>query len=509
MTTGIELIKRTEVPLATGALRSLRTRNALQKRVAGYARASTVELADGHTMETQEQLLRAWAEREGWAWCELYADAGISGRHAENRPALQRLLDDARAGMFDAVLVRRRDRLGRNLADVAVIERELQSLGIQVLSHDEPTTNEATPAGFLTKGLMDVLAHHYSLELAAKVASGWRTRAGKGLLANAPFGYAQEGDPRNEPPTVVPEEADSVRWSFEQYATGRVSMVDIADELNRRGFRTRYRARRGTVEEDGRFWTSQSVSALLANGGVYAGYVKYHGELLPGRHEAVVAEELWHQVDRIRAAARGRPAAPRRDLYLLRGLVRCVGCGSTLQGNHGGQGKVIRYYRETAARRGIPCAKPQLAIRADVLEGEVDALVGRLQIPVDVGERVREMLERRDGVEDVEAERRRVQEQLRRLGRLYQDLQVGEEEYLSQRRALEARLDALVVPTEQAVAAVEHFDVLKRAWRQATPEERRSLVVTLIEAVWVDMERKAIVEIVLAPTFRPWLEQAS
>ncbi len=43
---------------------------------------------------------------------------------------------------------------------------------------------------------------------------------------------------------------------------------------------------------EGRLWSSQSVSAMFANI-AYAGFVTHKGEVLPGRHEAVVSEELW------------------------------------------------------------------------------------------------------------------------------------------------------------------------------------------------------------------------
>ena len=61
-----------------------------------------------------------------------------------------------------------------------------------------------------------------------------------------------------------------------------------------------------------------------------------------------------------------------RDSYLLRGIVKCSACGSNLQGNHTRSGQGYRYYRETARRRGVECAPPQVAVRADLVEAEVD-----------------------------------------------------------------------------------------------------------------------------------------
>ena len=473
--------------------------------VVAYGRASTAELAAGHTMTTQRESLCAWATEQAWRWEGWFEDPGVSGRHSENRPGLQQALARVRQGGIDALLVPRRDRLGRNVGDMALIERELAKYGCRVLSREEPGTNDATPSGFMSRGFLDVIAAHYSIELAAKVASGWRTRAGKGLMLNVPFGYVQRGDPRTEPPVPVPDEADAVRFAYEAFASG-TTMVAIADEFNRRGLRTRYRARRGQPDEAGRLWTSQSIAALLANP-VYMGVVTHHGEVIrEGMHEAIVPADLFKQVQRMRSASRGRPAAPQRAPYFLRGLVRCSRCGGTLQGNHGGKSKKLRYYREVSAkRRGIPCEAPQVSVPAERLEAEVDAIVARFRMPEDVRERVLSLLREEGGPEDADAQRRHVEERLRRLARLYADLAISEPEYDAQRRALEAQRDRITVSVEHAVTAAETFDVLQAAWSRATAEEKRALALTLFEAIYVDMETKAIADVVVQPAFRAWL----
>lgn len=258
------------------------------------------------------------------------------------------------------------------------------------------------------------------------------------------------------------------------------------------------------MSDDRRLWTSQSVAAMLGNP-IYAGFVTHKGDLLAGRHEAIIPEELYRQVQRMRTSARGRPAAPTHDAYLLRTLLKCVQCGSNLQGNHTKAGAGYRYYRETARRRGIECPAPQIAIRAERLEAEVDAIVARFRMPEDVRERVLTLLREADGEEDVEVQRARIEERLRRLGRLYADLQIDEAEYEAQRRALAAQLDRLTVPVERAVAAAETFDVLQAAWAKATPDEKRSLALALFEAIYVDTATKAIVDVVVQPAFRAWL----
>jgi len=72
-------------------------------------RVSTAE----QTVQTQRNDLQRYREERGWTVTE-YVDEGISGAK-ESRPALDRLLKDARRRRLDAVVVLRLDRLGRNL----------------------------------------------------------------------------------------------------------------------------------------------------------------------------------------------------------------------------------------------------------------------------------------------------------------------------------------------------------------------------------------------------------
>jgi DNA invertase Pin-like site-specific DNA recombinase len=71
-------------------------------RVAIYARVSTANNGQDHTMQTRE--LREYIERRGWQLAGEYVDVGISGTK-EKRPDLDRLISDAHCPRFDVVAV--------------------------------------------------------------------------------------------------------------------------------------------------------------------------------------------------------------------------------------------------------------------------------------------------------------------------------------------------------------------------------------------------------------------
>lgn len=470
-------------------------------RYAIYIRVSSAEQVEGHSLQSQREACEAFVLQHGGEVAAVYEDAGFSATSTD-RPAFQRMLADAAEGSFDAVLVLRLDRFARSLEDSIVVRRSLERQGVQLLSVSERIDD--SPMAPVMEAIFAGISEWYSRDLSVKVARGHRKRGEKGLmLGSVPFGYEESANPREEPPTVVPDEAEAVQWAFEAFASG-ATMVAVAAELNRRGFRTRYRARRGSDEQDGRAWTSQSVSALLATA-TYTGVVTHHGEVLgPGLHEAIISRELFEQVQRRRRSSRGRPARDRRQQYVLRGIARCAGCGHPLQGNRTKSGNGYRYYRETANRRGIECPMSGRSVRADWLEGEVDALVARFRMPADVREQVLSLLAA-DVAEPAEAQRARLEERRRRLGKLFGDLAISEQEYEAQRRVLDAELDRLTVPAAQAAAAADTFDVLQRAWLTAPAEERRTIALSLFEAVFVDPRQKQVTEVVVAPAFRAWL----
>src|SRR5690349_12592234 len=101
-------------------------------RCALYARASTL---DQHT-QNQMQELKAYAAGRGWVVAHEFLDEGISGSK-ERRPALDRLMADARRGRIDVICVWSLDRFGRSLAHVVTTVQELHERGVAFVSLKE------------------------------------------------------------------------------------------------------------------------------------------------------------------------------------------------------------------------------------------------------------------------------------------------------------------------------------------------------------------------------------
>ncbi len=112
-------------------------------RVALYARVSTKN--NGQDPETQLLALREYAQARKLAVFAEYVDIGISGSK-DSRPALNRLMADARKRRFDAVLVARFDRFARSTRHLVLALEEFNALGVDFISLSE-SVDTSTPMG--------------------------------------------------------------------------------------------------------------------------------------------------------------------------------------------------------------------------------------------------------------------------------------------------------------------------------------------------------------------------
>jgi DNA invertase Pin-like site-specific DNA recombinase len=145
-------------------------------RAAIYARVSTLD------QEPENQLveLRRYVEARGWTATE-YTDHGVSGAK-ERRPALDRLLSDAKRRKFDVLVCWRLDRLGRNLRHLIGFLDDLQALGVAFVSLAEGI-DATTPAGRLQMQILGAIAEFERGRIQERVKAGLQRarKAGKTL----------------------------------------------------------------------------------------------------------------------------------------------------------------------------------------------------------------------------------------------------------------------------------------------------------------------------------------
>src|SRR5438874_3980294 len=149
-------------------------------KAAIYARVSTLD----QEPENQLQELRRYVGARGWTAVE-FVDLGVSGAK-DRRPALDRLLTDAKRRRFDVVVCWRLDRLGRNLKHLITLLEDLQALGIAFVSLAEGI-DATTPAGKLQMHILGAIAEFERARIAERVRAGLQRARAQGKRLGRPL----------------------------------------------------------------------------------------------------------------------------------------------------------------------------------------------------------------------------------------------------------------------------------------------------------------------------------
>ena len=260
------------------------------------------------------------------------------------------------------------------------------------------------------------------------------------------------------------------------------------------------------MKAEPRLFTTATVRGILHNP-FYCGDIKHNGDVLPGVHEPVVSKEVFDLVQSTLRKKNVRSttfkAHPERE-YLLKGMVRCAYCLMPMWAQTYKNGN--RYYREHRNTRGhLECPAHGGSISCEKADEQVGALIEAIELGPRWLEEVLALVSLHDEAGRVEKERKQVKGKLRRLGKAYIDGMVPDEKYNRQRRALQDRLDSLVVP--EATAAEEAGNLIRnlpQLWLKANLSERRRLLLTMLDAVYVDHRvDKAVVAVSPKPPFKP------
>lgn len=266
--------------------------------------------------------------------CIFMEEDGRSGRTASHRPEFQRMIGLAKTKPkpFDLILVWKYSRFARNREDSVVYKSMLRKkCGIDVISVSEPIGDDKTAV--LMEAIIEAMDEYYSVNLAEEVKRGMSEKANRGGIVSSPaFGYLAKNG------TFVPDakNAPIVHIIFELFVAG-VGFRDLSAILNAMGVRTK----KGCPIEP------RTVEYILRNP-VYIGKIRWNPNgktdrcydpttmiLSNGQHEPILSHELFEQAQKkLNLQKKMFAKYARQSNYptdcILKGLVRCSSCGSTL-----------------------------------------------------------------------------------------------------------------------------------------------------------------------------------
>ncbi|MBI1218501.1 MAG: recombinase family protein [Rhodobacteraceae bacterium] len=400
----------------------------MSKRAAIYARFST-DLQNERSVEDQITLCRKHADQHDLVVVATYQDKARSGASIFGRDGLLQLMDAARDGAFDVVVIEALDRLSRDMEDLAGIHKRLSFMNIEIRAVHDGVANT------VLVGLRGLVGQLYREDNAHKIRRGQAGRVGQGLNAGGlTYGYAPvPGEPGKR--QIVEDEAEAIRRIFEEYVAGRTPR-DIARDLNR----DNVSAPRGTK------WNASTINGNLQRGTGILQNELYDGRLVWNKVRMVKdpdtgrrvsrpnPKEEWQSVEvpelaivsrgifekaqtRKRERALAAPHSLRRHRHLLSGLLKCGACGAGMSTNGKDRSGRIRI-RCSAAIESGSCPDPKTFYLDTVEAAVLGGLRTEMKEPDVLAEYVRAYHEERKRLSaDADAKRSKLERRAAQLKR--------------------------------------------------------------------------------------------
>jgi len=342
-------------------------------RCAVYTRKSTEEGLDAEytSIDAQRDAGAAFiASRRMEGWIPVagdYDDGGYSGGTLL-RPALQRLMEDIRAGMIDIVVVYKIDRLTRSLFDFAELIKVFEEYGTTFVSVTQQI-NTTDAMGRMVLNILLAFAQFERELTAERIRDKFAASKKKGLWMHGicPLGY----DVVDRRLAVNEVEAEQVRTVFRRFVE-LGSILKVVQEARARGWCNKtWTTKAGTVRP-GKLHDKSSIHGML-HCRTYLGELKHRGEYVEST-PAIIDKALWseaHALLQINGRIRSATSRGKVD-FLLKGLLtgpdgRALSPWHTTKAN----GRTYRYYlstrdihegRGTSGLPRLPAAELEVAV---------------------------------------------------------------------------------------------------------------------------------------------------
>ncbi|MBQ9416641.1 MAG: recombinase family protein [Clostridia bacterium] len=335
-------------------------------RCAAYCRVSDDKDRLLHSLEAQRQhyedLIPSLKDH---ILVDVYADEAKSGTNAD-RPGLQRLLRDCYAGRVDCIFVKSVSRLCRNTVDFLSLVRSLKRIGVEIRFEKE-NISTLSAEGELMLSLISSIAQEESRSISENIKWSIRKRFGQGKSPHYRlYGYSCESGIY----TVIPEQADTVRFIFGLFLSG-FSVWKTVRILNEAGLSS----------PRGRTFSPATVERILTNP-AYTGntllqreYILDHlthkreknrGELnmyrVQNTHPVIVDRDTFDRAQEELAARKAKGRAgwdTQRSWYTDR--LHCGECGKGFRANYRSCKSPVVYCKSRNRRNGA-CPSPSLSL---------------------------------------------------------------------------------------------------------------------------------------------------
>ena len=322
-----------------------------------YFRLSQEDERQGESVsiDNQRTMLRKYAEERGFEIHDEYIDDGVSGTTFD-RPDVQRLLDDAKTGIINTIIVKDLSRFGRNYIEVGqYVDYVFPAFGIRFIAiQDNVDTENRDSNAMEMMPIMNIFNEWHAANTSKKIRAVKKAHAKEGIYTakKAAYGY-KIGTDKKRTPVIDEETAPIVRRIFEMYASG-ISPIKIAETLNLEGVMSPATYAYSQIGQKPKpnvmgVWTATTIREML-NKIIYIGHMaqlrwtslsyKNHKRfrrdesewaIVYNTHEPIISQELWNRCqERKKSVAKGRRTKVGYT-HPLSGFLICADCGNKMK----------------------------------------------------------------------------------------------------------------------------------------------------------------------------------
>lgn len=456
-----------------------------------YARLSheKEENIERGTIETQMELMKNYVkDHEDIVIEEEYYDASFTGTNFE-RPDFKRMLEDAKTGRINCIIVKDLSRLGRNYVEMGnYIERVFPFLNVRFIAVTDDF-DSFRPGTDLMMPLKNIVNEFYAKDISKKVSTAHRRKwtTDEYMCGFAPYGYLKSKTEKNR---IVVDEATAgnVRLIYKLFLDGK-GYTPIAKYLNEQGIMSplMYLKSLGyqqNVRTNG-VWTKTTVKSILTNqayiGSAVHGKVvieKYNNiplhatdpsewVVVENTHEPLIDKKTFEKVqERVKEIsdayfAKEFTKHPPNEMNLLKGKIVCGDCGKGMRLSPRTTKSYV-YFCGTFSDGINPACSRHKIDQEEVNKAVFTQISNHMRCCIDALKVIRELNARSSGLKKYDVyekaitrQRRELEKVNRKFSELYGDYSehlINESEYLTLKQqyllkseALKKEIDNLLV----------------------------------------------------------------
>ena len=501
-----------------------------------YYRLSQEDERQGESVsiDNQRTILRKYAEERGFTIHDEYIDDGVSGTTFQ-RPEVQRLLDDAKTGVINTIIVKDLSRFGRNYIEVGqYVDYVFPAFGIRFIAIQDNVDTENRDSGAMEMmPIMNVFNEWHAANTSKKIRAVRRSNAKEGIYTakKASYGYKM-GTDKKRAPVIDEETAPIVKRIFEMYASG-MSPRKISEILNLEGIpspATYAYTQSGQKPKPNvvGLWTAVTIREML-NKIIYIGHMpqlrwtslsyKNHKRfrkdesewtVVYNNHEPIISQELWDKVqERKKSVAQGRKTKVGYT-HPLSGFLFCADCGNKMKlctsvsrkGTrlyHFDCGYHLRYGKAYCFSHYIAASALEEIVLGDIREMAQRIVLDEKAVREDFIRHNAELADQaiKSAKKELQAKRKRTEELSRLMqvayedrvrGKMPEDICIGFiQKYSDEQKKLEteiAEIEAKLTETENTIQSADEFIRNIKKYLEA-PELTREMCYELIDRIIV------------------------